>query len=65
MSAPRNVHRQTTRLMSAILVALGAAMLVSTLAKGGGPLAYGVLMGVLFIVAGAARFWLTVRGPQR
>ncbi len=65
MPAPRNVHRHTTRLMSAILVALGAAMLVSTLVSGGGPLAYGVLMGMLFIVAGAARFWLTVRGPQR
>lgn len=65
MPAPRNLHRQTARLMSAILVALGVAMLVSTIVSGGGPLAYGVLMGVLFIVAGAARFWLTVRGPQR
>jgi hypothetical protein len=64
MPAPRNVHRQATRLMSAILVGLGVAMLVSTVVAGGGPLAYGVLMGVLFIVAGAARFWLTVRGPQ-
>jgi hypothetical protein len=41
---------------SAVLVVLGVAIIVRTLASGGGPLAYGLLMGVLFIVAGVARF---------
>jgi hypothetical protein len=65
MAAPRNVHRNVTRVTSAVLVALGLAMVVTALVGGGGPLSYGVLIGLLFVVAGAARFWLTVRGPVR
>ena len=34
-------------------VLLGAAILVRTLSEGGGPLATGILLGVLFIAAGA------------
>jgi hypothetical protein len=40
---------------SAVLVLLGLAIIARTLAAGGGPLAYGLLMGVLFIAAGVAR----------
>jgi hypothetical protein len=54
----RNVHRAGTRVMSALLVVLGVAMLVSTLAAGGGPLATGVLFGILFMAAGGARLYL-------
>jgi hypothetical protein len=35
---------------------LGLAMIVIALAKGGGPLAVGVVAGVLFIVLGAIRY---------
>jgi hypothetical protein len=38
-------------------------MVVSTLARGGGPLALGVIVGTLFAALGIARFWLA-RGPQ-
>jgi len=65
MPAPRNLHGHATRLFSVILVGLGVAMVASTLAAGGGPLAYGVLLGLLFVVAGAARFWLATRGAGR
>jgi hypothetical protein len=41
--------------ISVVLVLLGLAIIVRTLAAGGGPLAYGLLMGALFIVAGVAR----------
>ena len=34
-------------------------MLVSTIALGGGPLATGVLLGVVFAAAGAARLYLS------
>jgi hypothetical protein len=43
------------------MVAIGIAMLAVTLANGGGPLALGVLLGVLFVVAGGGRLWFTWR----
>jgi hypothetical protein len=49
--------------MSAVIVLIGVALLVSTLARGGGPLAIGVLLGVLFVLAGAGRFYLA-RGER-
>ena len=49
--------------MSTAMVLIGAALLVSTLARGGGPLAIGVLFGVLFVAAGAARLYLA-RGDR-
>jgi len=48
----------TDRLLPLIMVGLGVAMLVRTVTAGGGPLATGVLFGVLFCGAGAARLWL-------
>jgi hypothetical protein len=44
--------------MSIVMVALGVAMVVSTVVRGGGALAVGVLFGVLFIAAGGARLYL-------
>jgi hypothetical protein len=41
------------------LVALGVAIVVRTLAAGGGVAAVGLLLGVLFVAAGALRLWLT------
>ena len=58
----RDVHRASTLLLSAAMAAIGIAMLAVTLTNGGGPLALGVLMGVLFLVAGAGRLWFTWRG---
>jgi hypothetical protein len=46
------------RRASVAMVLIGVALLVSTLARGGGPLAVGVLLGVLFVAAGAARLYL-------
>ena len=37
---------------------LGLVLLVSTIARGGGPLAIGVLLGLLFVAAGAGRLYL-------
>ena len=39
------------------MVLLGVAMIVRTLAAGGGPVAVGIVMGVLFVAAGAGRLW--------
>ena len=62
MPAPRDVHRGATRLLSIAMVLIGLAMLVSTFARGGGPLAVGVLLGVLFVAAGAGRLYIASRG---
>jgi hypothetical protein len=61
MPEPRDLHRGTTGLLSVILVLLGVAMIVRTLAAGGGGLAFGLLLGVLFIAAGAGRLYLNAR----
>ena len=47
--------------ISVVLVVLGIAIIARTLAAGGGPLAYGLLMGVIFIAAGVGRFVLERR----
>jgi APA family basic amino acid/polyamine antiporter len=51
----RDAHRRFTTLTSAVLVILGVAMIVRTIAAGGGPLSLGILLGVLFVLAGAGR----------
>jgi hypothetical protein len=55
------LHDLLTRLLSALMAAIGVAMLVATVAGGGGPLARGVLLGVLFIAAGVGRFYVQRR----
>jgi hypothetical protein len=62
MSRQRQIHRSTTRAMSIVMVLIGVALLARTLAAGGGVLATGVLLGVLFILAGAGRLYLQSRG---
>jgi hypothetical protein len=58
MPAPRDLHGKATSAMSVVMVVLGLAILVSTLARGGGPLAIGVLLGVLFVAAGFGRLYV-------
>ena len=55
MPDPREVHRGATRVMSVIMVVIGVAMLVLTIARGGGPVSLGVILGILFVAAGALR----------
>ncbi len=61
MRRPRDLHRRATLVLSAAMALLGVAMLVVTLANGGGPLTLGFLLGVLFAAAGAGRLYLTWR----
>jgi hypothetical protein len=51
--------RALTRLTSGLMVFIGVAMLVRTIAGGGGPVALGIILGVLFVAAGAGRLYLT------
>ncbi|MCW2958421.1 MAG: hypothetical protein JWP18_1224 [Solirubrobacterales bacterium] len=61
MTEPRNLHRSSTRLLSALMLLLGLAMLVSTLSRGGGPVSIGVVMGLLFTLAGGGRLYVSLR----
>ena len=43
------------------MLVIGVVMIVSTLARGGGVLAIGLVMGVLFVAAGAGRLYVSRR----
>jgi hypothetical protein len=53
----------STRVLSLLLLLLGLVLIVSTLARGGGVAAVGVLIGVCFVLTGAGRLWL-MRGVR-
>jgi hypothetical protein len=44
--------------LAVALLVIGVAMVVSTVARGGGPLSFGVVAGVLFAALGVARLKL-------
>ena len=46
-----------TLVLSSLMVLIGVAMVVQALAGGGGPLAVGIVLGLLFVAAGAGRLW--------
>ena len=49
--------------LGSALAVLGVAMVVSTLARGGGALALGIVLGVAFTILGCGRVYLAV-GPR-
>ncbi len=67
MPEPRNLHDASTRVLSFAMVVIGLALVVSTIVRGGGPLAVGVLLGALFVLAGAGRLYVarTMGGGDR
>jgi hypothetical protein len=60
----RRAYTTSTRVMSALILIVGLAMIVSTIARGGGALALGVVLGVMLALLGAGRLWLA-RGGAR
>jgi hypothetical protein len=58
MPPSRNLHRSSTAVLSTLLVLIGVALIVRTLTAGGGAIAFGLLLGVLFIAAGAGRLYI-------
>ena len=53
----------SSRALSVLLCLLGVVMAVGALARGGGPLAFGVVLGVLFVALGLGRL-LLARGSR-
>ena len=58
-------YHASTRALSGVLLVLGVAMVVAAIARGGGPLALGVVLGVMFAGLGAGRLWLARNGLPR
>jgi hypothetical protein len=47
--------------MSIVMILIGITLIVRTIVAGGGPVATGILLGVLFLLAGAARLYVQSR----
>ncbi|HEX4283401.1 MAG TPA: hypothetical protein VHZ27_21710 [Solirubrobacteraceae bacterium] len=62
MDRGRQVHSSSTRILSIAMIVIGVALVVRTLVAGGGALATGIVLGVLFVLAGLARLYLQLRG---
>ena len=56
------LHRSATNVMSLAMVGIGLALIVVTIAAGGSVSATGILLGALFVLAGALRLYLQLRG---
>jgi hypothetical protein len=62
MPRRRQMYSSSTRVLSIAMILIGIALVARTLAAGGGAIATGIVLGVLFVLAGAARLYLQLRG---
>lgn len=58
MPAPQDVRRTSTRALSLALMVVGVALVVRMALLGN---VLGVVLGVLFVAAGAGRLWIAAR----
>ena len=61
MTSPERVYAGSVRALSVVMLGLGVAILVKTIAGGGGPLSVGILLGLAFVAVGAGRLWVARR----
>ncbi|MEX2447113.1 MAG: hypothetical protein WD404_00005 [Solirubrobacterales bacterium] len=57
MGSSRRIYGGAVRTLSLVFVAIGLAILASTIANGGGPLSLGVFLGIAFVAVGALRLY--------
>ena len=55
-------YQLAVRIFSVTIIGFGLAILVVTVARGGGPTAVGILFGLVFVAMGAGRLYLSLRG---
>jgi hypothetical protein len=60
--APDEVYRGVTRVFATVIMGFGVAIVVITLANGGGIAATGLWVGLIFTALGAGRLYLSLRG---
>jgi len=58
------VYARSVQFLSGLILALGLAILVVTVASGGGPLSTGVLLGLAFTAVGVGRLYIAGRGRR-
>jgi len=61
VAEPPQLRRSATTVLSVLMVVLGVAIIVRTVAAGGSPISVGLLLGVLFVLAGGGRLYLAER----
>jgi hypothetical protein len=54
----QRAYRQSTVVLGAAIAVLGLAIMITTLAAGGGPLATRFVLGAMLAALGAGRAWL-------
>jgi hypothetical protein len=59
---PGEGYQLAVRIFSVTIICFGLAILIVTLARGGGPAAVGVLFGLAFVALGFGRLYLSLRG---
>ena len=69
MIAPRRgrvdeAYLLATRVFAVLIIGFGAAIVIVTLARGGGPTSFGFLIGVAFTALGTGRLYLAMRGSR-
>jgi hypothetical protein len=64
LAAVDRAYRASTRVIAIVTFLLGLALITITLARGGGPLAVGVIAGILFVVLGAIRYRFASRREE-
>ncbi len=64
MASSQGIGSSGTRLLSPLIALLGAAIIVRTLAAGGGVLSAGVLLGAVFVAIGLGRLYLSLRASR-
>lgn len=62
MPRRRQLYSSSTRIFSIAMIVIGIALIVRTLVAGGGAFATGLVLGILFMLAGGARLYLQLRG---
>ena len=51
-------YSSSIRGLQVMQIAIGVALIVSALARGGGLLSLGVVLGVMLVLLGAGRLWI-------
>lgn len=64
MSGP-GLYAGAVRLISMAMIVIGAAICIRTLTLGGGPLSFGILVGLTLFAIGCARLWLAGKMGSR
>ena len=57
----RRIYSGAVRALSLTFIAVGVAVLIATLAGGGGPASVGFLIGLAFMGIGIGRLWAGAR----